>query len=103
VKPAGPGWTEIRKAAGISDGEVAMENRIGAAFVGWISGCAVIWSSLFAIGSFLYAPGDPSRWPAAWMLLAVFVVSGLVLLRVTKQLWADSTASQARADAQASV
>ena len=101
VKPAGPGWTDIRKAAGISDGEVATENRIGAAFVGWISGCIVIWSSLFAIGNFLYAPGDPSRWPAAWMLLGVFVVSGLVLLRVTKQLWADSTASQARADARA--
>ena len=99
VKPAGPGWTEIRKAAGVSDDVVAQENRIGAAFVGWISGCIVIWSALFAIGNFLYASGDPSRWPAAWMLLAVFVVSGLVLLRVTKQLWADSTASQAREDA----
>ena len=103
VKPAGPGWTEIRAAAGISDGEVAQENRIGAAFTGWIAGCVVIWSSLFAIGNFLYAPGDPSRWPAAWMLLGVFVVSGVVLLRVTKQLWADSTASQARADARAAV
>jgi len=101
VKPAGPGWTELRAAAGISDAEVAQDNRIGAAFVGWISGCIVIWSSLFAIGNFLYAPGDPTRWPAAWMLLGVFVVSGLVLLRVTKQLWADSTASQAREDARA--
>ena len=99
VKPAGPGWTEIRKAAGISDAEVALENRVGGALLGWISGCVVIWSALFAIGSFLYAPGDPSRWPAAWMLLGVFVVSGLVLLRVTKQLWADSTESQAREDA----
>jgi len=101
VKPAGPGWTELRAAAGISDAEVAQDNRIGAAFVGWISGCIVIWSSLFAIGNFLYAPGDPTRWPAAWMLFGVFVVSGLVLLRVTKQLWADSTASQAREDARA--
>ncbi|MCC7055440.1 MAG: Na+:solute symporter [Gemmatimonadaceae bacterium] len=99
VKPAGPGWTEIRKAAGISDAEVALENRVGGALAGWISGCVVIWSALFAIGSFLYAPGDPSRWPAAWILLGVFVVSGLVLLRVTKQLWADSTESQAREDA----
>ena len=99
VKPAGPGWTDIRAAAGISDGEVAVENRIGAAFVGWISGCVVIWSSLFAIGSFLYAPGDPTRWSTAWILTGVCVVSGLVLLRVTKQLWADSTASQVREDA----
>jgi solute:Na+ symporter, SSS family len=96
VKPAGPGWTELRKAAGVSDAEVAQENRIGAAFVGWIAGCIVIWSSLFAIGNFLYAPGDPSRLTSAWLLTAVCVISGLVLLRVTKQLWADSTASQAR-------
>ena len=99
VKPAGPGWTEIRKAAGISDAEVAQENRVGAAFVGWVAGCTVIWSSLFAIGNFLYAAGDPSRLSAAMLLTGVFVVSGVVLLKVTRQLWADSTASQAREDA----
>ena len=99
VKPAGPGWTEIRKAAGIADAEVARENRVGAAFVGWVAGCLVIWSSLFAIGNFLYAVGDPSRLSSALLLTGVFVVSGLVLLRVTRQLWADSTASQAREDA----
>jgi Na+/proline symporter len=96
VKPAGPGWSDIRAAAGVSDSDVATSNRVGAAFVGWIAGCVVIWSSLFAIGSFLYAPGDPSRWTSAWVLTAVFVASGLVLLRVTRQLWADSTASQRR-------
>jgi Na+/proline symporter len=101
VKPAGPGWTELRAAAGISDAEVAQENRIGAAFVGWIAGCLVIWSSLFAIGNFLYSSGDPSRLPTAWMLAAVFGVSGYVLLQVTRRLWADSTASQAREDARA--
>jgi len=35
----------------------------------------------------------------AWILTAVTVVSGYVLLKVTQQLWADSTASQAREDA----
>jgi solute:Na+ symporter, SSS family len=99
VKPAGPGWTRVRAAAGVTDAEVSRDNRIGSAFVGWISGCLVIWSSLFAIGNFLYAAGDPSRWASAWILTGVFVVSGLVLLRVTKQLWADSTASQARDEA----
>jgi len=99
VKPAGPGWTEIRAAAGIDDAEVAQENRIGAAFVGWIAGCIVIWSSLFAIGNFLYASGDPSRLTTAWILSGVLLVSGVVLLKVTQQLWADSTASQAREDA----
>jgi len=101
VKPVGPGWADIRREAGISDAEVAQENRVGAAFVGWIAGCLVIWSSLFAIGNFLYSSGDPARLTSAWLLTGVFVVSGVVLLRVTKQLWADSTASQARADARA--
>jgi solute:Na+ symporter, SSS family len=96
VKPAGPGWTEIRAAANVSDAVVRQENRIGAAFVGWVSGCAVIWSSLFAIGNFLYAAGDSSRLTNAWLLTGMFVVSGLVLLRVTRQLWADSTANEVR-------
>jgi len=99
VKPAGPGWTDIRAEAGISDAEVAQENRSGAAFVGWVAGCVVIWSSLFAIGNFLYAAGDPKRLTMAWILTGVFAVSGYVLLRITRQLWADSTASQAREDA----
>ena len=99
VKPAGPGWTDIRAAAGISDTQIAQENRIGSAFVGWIAGCALIWASLFAIGNFLYAAGDPNRLTMAWVLTAVTIVSGYVLLKVTQQLWADSTASQEREDA----
>lgn len=101
VKPAGPGWSALRAAAGISDTEVAQENRIGAAFVGWIAGCLVIWSSLFAIGNFLYSSGDPSRLPTALILTGVLAASGFVLIRVTRQLWADSTESQAREDARA--
>ena len=99
VKPAGPGWTDIRAEAGISDVEIAQENRVGSAFVGWIAGCALIWGSLFAIGNFLYASGDPQRLTMAWILTAVTVVSGYVLLKVTQQMWADSTASQVREDA----
>ena len=89
----------VRAEAGISDAEIAQENRIGSAFVGWIAGCALIWSSLFAIGNFLYAAGDPKRLTMAWILTGATLVSGYVLLRITRQLWADSTASQAREDA----
>ena len=99
VKPAGPGWTDIRAEAGIGDAEIAQENRVGSAFVGWIAGCALIWGSLFAIGNFLYASGDPQRLTMAWILTAVTVVSGYVLLKVTQQMWADSTASQEREEA----
>ncbi len=99
VKPAGPGWTDIRAEAGISDVEIAHENRVGSAFVGWIAGCALIWGSLFAIGNFLYASGDPQRLTMAWILTAVTVVSGYVLLKVTQQMWADSTAAEGREEA----
>jgi hypothetical protein len=32
----------------------------------------------------------------AWILTAVTVVSGYVLLKVTQQMWADSTAGEGR-------
>jgi hypothetical protein len=35
----------------------------------------------------------------ALILTGVFAVSGFVLLKVTRQLWSDSAASQAREDA----
>jgi SSS family solute:Na+ symporter len=90
VKPAGPGWRVVRAEAGVPDAEVQKENRVGAAFVGWVAGCLVIWSSLFAIGNFLYAAGDATRIAGAVGLTAVFAVSGFVLLRVTRKLWAES-------------
>jgi hypothetical protein len=35
----------------------------------------------------------------AWILTAVTVVSGYVLLKVTREMWADSTAAEGREDA----
>jgi hypothetical protein len=55
---------------------------MGMATAGWISGCLVIWSALFAIGNFLYG-----RMTAAWLLTALFVVSGFVLLYAINHLW----------------
>jgi Na+/proline symporter len=92
VHPAGPGWTRIRVEAGITEAEASLHgDHIGMATLGWVSGCLVIWSSLFSIGNFLYA-----RWVPAVGLLAVFIASGLVLLYVIRHLWsaADSTAAR---------
>jgi len=50
--------------------------------LGWSAGCAAIWSSLFTVGNFLYG-----RLAQAGLLLAVFVVSGLLLLWVIQRLW----------------
>ncbi len=92
VKPAGPGWLKQRQAAGLSESEVAQVNQLGTSLVAWVSGCLVIWSSLFAIGNFLYLPGDPGRRFDAWGLTALFVLSGLVLLKATRKLWNESAA-----------
>jgi solute:Na+ symporter, SSS family len=50
--------------------------------VGWVAGCAMIWSSLFTVGNFLYG-----RYTYALGLGAVFVISGLILLKVVNKLW----------------
>ena len=50
--------------------------------LGWFSGCIVIWSSLFTIGNFLYG-----RINYALILLAVFIVSGIILINVVNKLW----------------
>jgi Na+/proline symporter len=83
VHPAGPGWRIIREAAGVSEAEAARHSdHMGKAAVGWISGCMVIWSSLFAIGNFLYG-----RTGLALAQTAAFVVSGAILLWVVNTLW----------------
>ena len=83
VYPAGPGWTRIREEAGVSVGDAGLHgDRMGQATLGWISGCATIWSSLFAIGNFLYG-----RTSTALLLSAIFVVSGAVLVLVVNRLW----------------
>ncbi len=83
VRPAGPGWNAIRAELGEAPSGVKESgDHMGLATVGWVSGCVVIWSSLFAIGKFLY--GD---WTMAWILTAVFVVSGIILLQAIRRLW----------------
>jgi solute:Na+ symporter, SSS family len=83
VHPAGPGWTDVRKEAGVTVADAALHgDHMGKATLGWVSGCAVIWSSLFAIGNFLYGRTQP-----ALILTGVFVISGMTLLWVVNRLW----------------
>jgi amino acid permease len=81
VKPFGPGWRRFREAEGFTAEPTTGEN-IPLALVGWVSGCATIWSSLFLVGNMLYG-----RTNYALVCLAVFAVSGFVLLRVVTRLW----------------
>jgi Na+/proline symporter len=85
VHPFGPGWTAIRREAGVSDAEAAeyaKSDNIPLALLGWVCGTSVIWSSLFTVGNFLYG-----RTETALVLLAVFGASGLGLLLVIRRLW----------------
>jgi Na+/proline symporter len=73
----------------LSDADIQLptedSDHMPMATLGWISGCLVIWSSLFAIGNFLYG-----RMAFAWEMTAVFVVSGVALLWVINHLWDKS-------------
>ncbi len=82
VHPAGPGWAAIRREAGISESSVERADNIPLALLGWVAGCTVIWSSLFTVGNFLYG-----RTAYALALFVVFILSGIVLLRVINTLW----------------
>jgi solute:Na+ symporter, SSS family len=82
VHPPGPGWQKIREEAGITKSEKNKSDSVPQALIGWVAGCIVIWSSLFTVGNFLYG-----RVANALVLGVVFVVSGLVLLRVVNRLW----------------
>ncbi|HVV01651.1 MAG TPA: Na+:solute symporter, partial [Verrucomicrobiae bacterium] len=86
VRPFGPGWRQVRKAAGFGpeDEERAGEN-IPLSLLGWVAGCATIWSSLFAVGNFIYG-----WYRSATLLLAVFVASGATLIYVVNRLWTGS-------------
>jgi hypothetical protein len=99
VRPFGPGWTPIREVAGVPRGaSEEVGDNIPLALLGWVSGCAMIWSALFTVGNFLYG-----RLGYAIALLAVFMVSGLVLLSIVRRLWsggAEEAAASAAARAQ---
>ncbi len=84
VRPVGPGWRRIRREAGLKDaGPWVAADNIPLALLGWVSGCSVIWSALFTVGNALYG-----RWGYALGLFGVFLVTGLVLLRIITRLWA---------------
>jgi SSS family solute:Na+ symporter len=82
TRPAGPGWEPIRREAGDFEGPV---DNIPLALAGWSTGCAVIWSLLFAIGNFLYG-----RTAAALGLLAIAAVTGTILVKIVNRVWASS-------------
>jgi Na+/proline symporter len=86
VRPFGPGWRKVRIEAGISESEAkATHENIPLALVGWVSGCAVVWSGLFLVGNLLYG-----RITTALLLLGTLTISGLTLVWVINRLWSGT-------------
>jgi Na+/proline symporter len=81
VRPFGPGWAAVRAEAGKLESPQEREN-IPLALLGWVAGSMAIWSSLFALGNYLYG-----RTGYAIGLTIVFVITGLIVIRVVQTLW----------------
>lgn len=83
VHPFGPGWAPIRQELEAA-GQALPKSRenIPLALLGWSTGCLVIWSGLFMVGSFLYG-----RMGQAGLLAVVFGGAGVVLVKVVGRLW----------------
>ena len=78
IRPAGPGWRRIREEAG---GEPSPDN-LPNALLGWVLGCAMVYSALFGVGSLLYGARTQG-----FVLLAICVVSAVGLARLIPRLW----------------
>jgi Na+/proline symporter len=89
VRPFGPGWAVIRSETGLSESDAAATHEnIPMALLGWVTGCTMIWSALFAIGNYLYG-----RLMATGLLLAAFILSAGILLLIVRKLWAATSES----------
>ena len=75
VRPAGPGWREVRGASGAP----ASPDSLPMSFLGWVLGCTFVYAALFGSGSFLYG-----RTAQGLVWLVLLVVSGVGLLRVMR-------------------
>jgi Na+/proline symporter len=82
VRPGGPGWAAIREAAGLADAPPEPGDNFPLALVGWVAGCMMIWSALFAVGNYLYG-----RVGMAVLLAAVFVATSATVIWVMRTLW----------------
>lgn len=77
VRPAGPGWADVRRESGVGPSP----DSFAAALLGWVLGCTFVFAALFGAGSFLYG-----RTTLGFVWLVLFVSSGFGLLRVMRDM-----------------
>jgi Na+/proline symporter len=84
VRPVGPGWEPIRAIAGAPTERVAEGDNIPVALLGWVAGCSMIWSALFAVGNVLYGHHG-----YAAVLAGVSLASTAAVVVVMRRQWPD--------------
>ncbi len=82
VRPSGPGWAKVRAESAIQPAPDSLAQGV----LGWVCGCSFVYSALFGTGSLLYG-----RMPQIYMWLAVFIASGLGMLRTLRGFWSKPT------------
>ncbi|MEK6612416.1 MAG: sodium:solute symporter family protein [Gemmatimonadota bacterium] len=78
VRPAGPGWKSVQAEAGVGPSPDSLPQ----AMLGWMMGCAFVYSALFGSGSFIYGNNAQGA-----VFSVVFVLSGYGVLKVLQGFW----------------
>ena len=71
VRPAGSGWRPVATAAGLEE----RKGEIGPNLLNWFLGILLVYSTLFAIGEFIFG-----TWASTLLLIALAVISGLIMV-----------------------
>jgi Na+/proline symporter len=77
VRPAGPGWAELRAEAGVT----SSPDSLSQALLGWMLGCAMVYAAMFATGNFLYG-----RLTSGTVCLVICLTTGALLYRLLTRL-----------------
>jgi solute:Na+ symporter, SSS family len=78
VRPAGPGWRELRTTLGLEPSPDSLPQ----AFLAWVLGLLTVYGALFGTGAFLYG----RRGPGVFWTVA-FAIGGIGLLRIVPRMW----------------
>ncbi len=79
TRPAGPGWAAFRAESALPPSPDSIPQMM----LGWTAGVLFVYAGLFGTGSLIYGRISQS---ILWAVL--FVISGVVLLRVVMRVWA---------------
>jgi glucose-1-phosphate thymidylyltransferase len=80
TRPAGPGWAAFRAESALPPSPDSLPQMM----LGWTAGVMFVYAGLFGTGSLIYG-----RISQTILWAALFVVSGVVLLRVVMRVWSS--------------